>query len=202
MRLRAGLKQRIALGLVCVLIISYTVYHVINLFGEDYTTYAAGITTEKTVVSYNGYIFRDEQVLTTDNTGIVDYLVSDGTKVGRGQAIATVYEKNASEQSYILRLDEYISIFEESTGESVENVDYVAKTKENADTYDALAKLLADGNSTGLEYNINKLLVGMNVIDEIKAIDALDGADGKTEREQMLDSLRAEKDKVFSQSGI
>lgn len=201
MRLRAGLKQRIALGLVCVLIISYTVYHVINLFGEDYTTYAAGITTEKTVVSYNGYIFRDEQVLTTDNTGIVDYLVSDGTKVGRGQAVATVYEKNASEQSYILRLDEYISIFEESTGESVENVDYVAKTKENADTYDALAKLLADGNSTGLEYNINKLLVGMNVIDEIKAIDALDGADGKTEREQMLDSLRAEKDKVFSQSG-
>ena len=201
MRMRSGLKQRIALGLVCVLIISYTVYHIINLFGEDYTTYAAGITTEKTVVSYNGYLFRDEQVLTCENTGIVDYLVQDGTKVGKGQSVATVYEKNAAEQSYITRLDEYISVFEASTGESIENIDYVAQTKENEDTYDALAKLLADGDSSGLEYNINKLLVGMNVIDEIKAVDRLDGASSKTAKEQTLDSLRAEKNKVFSQSG-
>ena len=124
MRLRSSLRQRIALGLVCVLIISYTVYHIINLFGEDYTTYAAGVTTEKTVVSYNGYLFKDEQVLTCSNTGIVDYLVSDGTKVGKGQQVATVYEKNASEQTNVSRIDSYISIFEESTGKSIENIDY------------------------------------------------------------------------------
>ena len=143
MKIRSSLKQRIALGLVCVLIISYTVYHIVNLFGEDYTTYAAGVTTEKTVVSYNGYLFKDETVLTCENTGIVDYLVPDGTKVGKGQQVATVYEKNASEQSYISKVDKYISIFEESTGKNIENVIYGEKIKENADTYDAIAKLLA-----------------------------------------------------------
>ena len=201
MKIRSSLKQRIALGLVCVLIISYTVYHIVNLFGEDYTTYAAGVTTEKTVVSYNGYLFKDETVLTCENTGIVDYLVPDGTKVGKGQQVATVYEKNASEQSYISRVDKYISIFEESTGKNIENVIYGEKIKENADTYDAIAKLLAGGNSTELEYNINKLLIGMNIADEIKAVDRLDDNGGTTEREQTLEGLRAEKQNLFSQSG-
>ena len=201
MKIKSGLKQRIAFGLVCVLIISYTVYHIINLFGEDYTTYAAGITTEKTVVSYNGYLFKDEKVLTCDNTGIVDYLVPDGTKVGKGQQVANVYEKNASEQSYISRIDSYISIFENSTGKNVENLDYSEKNQENTDTYNTIAKLLAGGNSTELEYNINKLLVGMNIVDEIKAIDGLGDNGGLTEREQTLESLRAEKQKVFAQSG-
>jgi hypothetical protein len=201
MRIKTGFKQRIALGLVCLLIITYTVYHVINLFGEDYTTYAAGITTEKTVVSYNGYLFKDEQVLTSENTGIVDYLVPDGTKVGKGQSVATVYEENASEQPYISRLDEYISIFERSTGDSIENIDYVAQNKENSDTYDAIIKLLVDGDSSGLEYNINKLLVGINISDEIKAVDRYDGSLEGTKKEQTLESLRAEKDALFSKSG-
>ena len=201
MKIRSSLKQRIALGLVCVLVISYTVYHIINLFGADYTTYAAGVTTEKTVVSYNGYLFKDETVLTCENTGIVDYLVPDGTKVGRGQQVATVYEKNASEQSTISKIDDYILVFEASTGKNIENVDYSEKIQENAETYNTIAKLLAGGNSTELEYNINKLLVGMNIVDEIKATDRLGDDSGLTEREQTLEKLRIEKQRIFSESG-
>ena len=200
-KLRSSVKQRIALGLVCALIVSYTVYHIVTLFDDEYSTYAAGVTTEKTVMSYNGYIFRDEQVLTSSNTGIADYLVEDGTKVAEGQSVAVVYSKGKEKKAYLSRLEEYISILEQSTGKNIENLDYVDQKQNNEDSYDAIIKMLADGETGQLEYSINKFLVGLNSADEIRAEDEAEGTGEITDRVATLQSLYEERNKIFSQSG-
>ena len=108
-------QQRLVLGLIFVLIFSYALYHLLGLFGEEIETFAAGVTTEKTVLSEDGYIFRDETVLTSSLGGAVDYQTESGVKVSKGQALATVYEDGDSEtRETIFRLDRQIALLEES----------------------------------------------------------------------------------------
>ncbi len=194
MRLGSGFKQRIAVGVVCVLIFLYTVYHIVGIFGEDVTTYAAGITTESNVLSYTGYIFRDEKVLTSNNKGLTKYLVSDGTKVAEGQKLAVVYEKNQGEQNYIAKLDEYISILESGADGNVGKVDIEDQRDTNDGAYDAIIKLLSDGSTTGLDYQAQKLLIGMNIVDGLMHSD-------NTSSSELLARFKSERDRVFSASG-
>ena len=158
---RSGFIQRIAIGVICVVIFSYTIYHVAAIFREDISTYAAGITTESKVLNYNGYIFRDEQVLKSGNTGVVDYKVADGTKVSEGQEVAVAYSWGKISQERISDLDGQIRILEESLEGMSSNSDIVAVKKQNRDTYDAIIKLLSAGETGGLSYQAEKLLVGM-----------------------------------------
>ncbi len=190
--IKSGFKQKIALGIIFVLIFSYTVYHIISLFSEDVSFFAAGVTTEEKVISYSGYIFRDEELLTSDYTGVADYLVEDGSKVAEGQEVATVYEENGKYQDYIEQINEYIYLLEE--GVASFDADIVGQRKANNDTYDSIVKLLADKSAKGLSFRANKLLIGMNKIDSIIEKENAVGPD-------TLAQLLEEREKIFSVSG-
>ena len=196
MKSRSGFIQKIAVGVICVIVFAYTVYHITGIFGEDISTFAAGITTESTVLSYNGYVFRDEQVLTSENTGLVDYKVTDGSKVGKGQALATVYESGRMRQRDISELDRQIRILRESlSAASGESADIVSVKEENRDTYGAIVKLLASGETGGLSYQAEKLLTGMNCAAEISS-------DGKGSGiSQTLEALLELREEVFFKVG-
>lgn len=195
MKLKSGFKEKIALGLICILIFSYTFYHLFSLFGEDIETYAAGVTTENTVLNYNGYIFRDETVLSSNFGGVVDYKVADGTKVNKGQPLAVVYNNgNANQKEYLMRLDEQISVLEKCTGDALNNVDISAQKQDNSDTYDAIIKMLSAGETGGLSYQAEKLLVGMNTLDGI-------ATDGDSVAAQTLQGLYETKNEMFSGGG-
>ena len=164
MKGKGSFKQRVAVGIVCVLIFTYTVYHLVSLFGEDIETFAAGVTTETTVLHYSGYVFRDETVLTSPNAGMVDYAVEDGVKVAKGQELATVYQKGTESRDTVRRLDDQIAVLEQSTRETVKGAD-MGELKQNvSDSYYTLIKLLASGETGGLSYQADKLLVGMNQV--------------------------------------
>lgn len=196
MKNRSGFIQKIAVGVICVVIFAYTVYHIASIFGEDISTYAAGITTESTVLSYNGYVFRDEQVLTSQNTGLVDYKVTDGTKVSKGQTLAIVYDTGRSKQRDVSELDRLIRILEESLElASSGSANIVAVKEENRENYDALIKLLAAGETGGLSYQAEALLVGMNCASEISS-------DGKgAGSAQTLEALLSLREDIFSNGG-
>lgn len=194
MKSRSGFVQKIAVGVVCIVIFSYTVYHIAGIFGEDISTFAAGVTTESTTLSYNGYMFRDEQVLTASNTGVVDYKVADGTKVSEGQSVATAYEKGKSKQARIADLDRQIRVLEESLDSFTDSSDIVSVRDKNADTYDAIIKLLSAGETGGLSYQAEKLLVGMNLASEISG-----GGEGGVS--DTLEALYAEREEIFSKNG-
>ena len=182
--------------MICVVIFAYTVYHIAGIFGEDISTYAAGITTESTVLNYNGYMFRDEQVLTSSKTGLVDYKVVDGTKVSRGQTIATVYDTGRSKQRAVSELDRQIRILRESlNAASSGSADIVAVKEANRESYNAIAKLLASGQTGGLSYQAENLLIGMNCASEIAS-----GGSGAGSAET-LDELLSLREDVFSGGG-
>jgi len=192
-KIKSGFKQRIAVGVVCVIVVFYSIYHVTSIFAEDISTYAAGVTTESTVLNYNGYVFRDEQVLSTEKNGAVDYRVADGTKVSEGQTVAVAYSKGKNQQFRIKNIDNYIRILERSAEQSG-NADIVSEKKNSSDTYDAIIKLLSAGDTGGLEYNAEKLLVELNNIDTIS---------GRSDAsvEEALKVLYEEREKIFSGSG-
>ena len=191
MKSRSGFIQKIAVGIVCVVVFTYTVYHIAGIFREDISTFAAGVTTESRTLSYNGYTFRDELVLSSSNSGVVDYKVADGTKISEGQSIAVAYDKNRSRQNTIAQLDRQIRVLTESL-EATDSSDIVVLKDRNNDTYDAVMKLLAVSETGGLSYQLEKLLVGMN-----RAAEVAGGSDVSA----TLNGLYAAREGIFEKSG-
>ncbi|MBQ9783633.1 MAG: hypothetical protein IJW44_03840 [Clostridia bacterium] len=196
MKGKGSFKQRVAVGIVCVLIFTYTVYHLVSLFGEDISTFAAGVTTETTVLNYSGYVFRDETVLTSPSAGLVDYYVEDGVKVAKDQELATVYKSGTvSERESMRRLDAQIAVLEQSTSETVKGTDMGELKQDVSESYDALIKMLAAGETGGLAYQTEKLLVGMNRIRSLSEGEAAPGNTTLTE----LKEARADR---IAESGV
>ena len=188
--------QRLVLGLVFVLIFSYALYHLVGLFGEEISTFAAGVTTEKTILNENGYIFRDETVLTSPFGGVVDYQTESGVKVSKGQALATVYEDGDAEaRERVLRLDRQIALLEKSFGDAT-SVTEMGELKESVRyTYDALVKMMATGDTGELSKRADELLVGLNSMDSLSKGDKAQGY-------ATLDALRAERQQILDESGL
>lgn len=195
MKRKSSFAQRAAVGAVCVLIFGYTVYHLIHLFGEDVSTFAAGVTTETTTLNYSGYVFRDEVVLTSANSGVVDYHAEDGVKVAKGQDLATVYERGSeSSRAAIRRLDAQIDILEQSSEETVRGTDMGTLKQTVSDTYYALVKMLASGETGGLSYQAEKFLIGLNQMQSLAEQE--DAASNQT-----LDKLKQTREETFSNAG-
>ena len=89
---------RAKFGIIVIFVVAviYAAYHLISLFsGDDIKIIESGVTTHTVSVGANGYVFRDEVLLTIDNTGVVEYISADGSKVAQGDKIANVYKGNA-----------------------------------------------------------------------------------------------------------
>ncbi|MBO5937874.1 MAG: hypothetical protein J6Q82_00035 [Clostridia bacterium] len=205
-KLKKILKSRFAVGLVCVLVASYTLYHLIGLFDGEIATFAAGVTTEHTTLSYDGYVFRDETVLyASGNASVADYAVSDGTKVARGQSLATVYEGKNEQAKRLQRIDEQIVLLEASLDGLAESTDPAAVKSSVSGSYDNLIKMIALGESGGLSEERDRFLRGLNQLDQLwdgeeapsaKTLEAL-----RTEREELLGSLGGGVTYTAEQSG-
>ena len=194
MRGKKLLKNRFAVGLVCLLVAVYTLYHLIGLFDGELSTFAAGVTTEHTTLSYDGYFFRDETVLTAKGGGLADYAVSDGTKVARGQTLATVYGGSAELRGRLKRIDSEIELLERSIDGLAGSTD-PAKVKATVnDSYGTLIKMLASGESGGLSAEADKLLTGLNQMDTLWNGEEASAA-------KTLEALRAERKELLSSCG-
>lgn len=191
----SSFQQRVVLGVVFVLIFVYAFYHFVGLFDGELKTYAAGVTSERTVLSGQGYVFRDETVLTSSYSGTVEYLTEDGVKVSRGQAVASVYRSGTQETSRaLLRLDSQIELLESSLGDALQGVEMGELKQENAQTYDALVKILATGDTADLAKQKEAFLVELNQME------------GRSKQENAagyatLESLRAERQAILSDGG-
>ena len=190
---KGSTSQRVALAAIGLLIMTYTVYHLSGLFRDTISTFAVGVTSEVTSINYSGYVFRDETVLTSPNGGAVEYHVEDGTKVSRGQQMATVYEKgDASVREQIRLLDAQIALLEKGTTGLV-GVDMGELKQGVSDDYYALCKLLASSESSGLSYHADSLLVGLNRMETLS---------GKTSTaSETLEVLRAERNRLLGEAG-
>lgn len=155
----------IAMVIIFVVAVIYAAYHLISLFNnEDIKTIASGVTTHSVTVGGTGYIFRDEMMLSADNEGAVDYLVSDGAKVSAQQSIADIYDGNgAFVRDMVMALDRQISILEQSSG-GAEPVDLATLRASANSTYYKLVELLASSDAGELDAQIEAMMITLNRI--------------------------------------
>ncbi len=161
-----GITQRAIALIIGIAILVYTVYHVVSLFGEDITTIATGISTQTQIIDAKGYVFRNEAVLYSENTGVADYLKPDGAKVSVGENLAVVREKGSGADKKLLRYyDNRIAILRESVGMGDTLADLPEISGGINDSYRSLCQMLASGDVAELASASDKLLLDMNRYD-------------------------------------
>ncbi len=169
MKKKKTFTSKLALFFVFVLAVIYTVYHVANLFSTDeLSTIVSGVTNVKDTVGGRGYMFRDEQILRSENTGAVDYFVANGDKVANSQALADIYEGNGSlSRPAMQTLDWQIELLEKSMlGSSL--YDYEALENEANAAYYDLVNSINSSDVGNLESQIQNMTVSLNKINEKK----------------------------------
>ena len=111
---------RIAVTLAMLGLIVYTVAHAMGFAMGNVLTTPVRRITDTQITAAQGYLFRNEEVLTTSNAGLVDTLVENGTKVGKNVAVAKVWSSEASgdelasAQLKLSRINRSIRILEDS----------------------------------------------------------------------------------------
>lgn len=158
-----SLWQRIGGLVLGIAVIVYAVYHVVSLFGDDISTVITGISTETTVIDGKGYVFRNENVLYSDYTGVADYLKADGSKVSVGDELAGIGKSgSANARNTVRYLDKKISVLEKSVNANSTLADLPEINENISDAYYSLAKSLASGNTGELSKLTDELLLNMN----------------------------------------
>ncbi len=161
----SAFMSKLAMGVIFAIIVVYTFYHMISLFSDnDVTTIVSGITTQSQTASGQGYIFRDETLLSSKYSGAIDYSVSDGEKVSNGQKLADVYASDGNDvRPYIFAIDKQISVLKKSTS-GAEPLDLTELRKEANNTYYSLVALLNSGNAGDLSKEIESMMTVLNKI--------------------------------------
>ena len=93
----------------------YLGYHFINSFSSEIETEYALQFTESDIVSLDGYILRDEDVMWSTATGSRGYLVSDGTKVKVGSPVVNIYNGSSSNEDKLVEIDKKLDLLAAST---------------------------------------------------------------------------------------
>ena len=109
---------RIAVILAMLGLIVYTVAHAMGFAMGNVLTTPVRRITDTQITPAQGYLFRNEEILTTETSGLVDALVENGTKVGKNVTVANVWsvplsgEELAAAQLKLTRINRSIRILE------------------------------------------------------------------------------------------
>lgn len=184
---------RIGLTVLLFCLIVYTVYHAVGGSAGSLNTTPVRKVTDTTLVSGEGWLFRDETVLTVPAGGLVNGLAESGTKVGRNTALfeawyPTTLDGNALQEAQ-LRLDtlnRQIALLEDSLLPEGTKLSDASDYRESA--MQILSEIRAgirSGNWTGIDEAGDELLVSLN-----RYASLLSSEDGV---EQTLAALREER---------
>ncbi|MBE6538800.1 MAG: hypothetical protein E7671_05005 [Ruminococcaceae bacterium] len=146
-------------------LIFYIVYHLMDGFTTDISTISAEISTRKSVIAADGYIFRDEHYVYSSYGGAINYAVSSGEKVGINQALADTFSDASGYaiSSEIDELEKKITILEESTvPPGSANTDTHSVDKNISSFYRMILSNVAQGKFSHAIRTTDSLLIQMN----------------------------------------
>lgn len=154
---------RIIAAIIAIIVVAYTIFHMVSLFSAELSTVVVAASTEETKIEFDGYIFRDERVVYSNYGGAVDYIANDGRKLATGEKLATVYElgNNASADKSIDAIDDMIEIVSRGADKSV-TLSQLPSIKEKIDDehYSIMTKL-AGGDIKDISKNIDAMTAEM-----------------------------------------
>ena len=196
--------QKISIFLLSAFIIVYFIVQAISSYSDQIVYKSAVLTSYEEADSLTAYILRNEKLVTTNITGTVYTPIEEGTRVKKGQLLATVYanagEKNI--QQRILEIEEKIELLEDSQLDT--NFITSDITKLDSSIYDILFNTrqsvenndldLVAKNKTDLLINMNKRQIKTKIVKDFKKqIDQL-----KQERSALEATLSGELGKIYA----
>ncbi len=184
---------RFAVVLAMVGVIVYMLAHALGLSSGSLHTIPVQAITDRQVTSTTAYLFRDERVLTSEVSGLVDTIAENGSKVGKNVSVAQVYASSTggellSEAQVALdtfnRLIRVLKNSETSAGTSV-SVANEYRNQAKAE-YLAIRQAVTSGSLKGLLISEDDFLTLLNRYLTLS---------GKSESAStLLEQLQAQKD--------
>lgn len=112
-----GIRFAATFALLCLLF--YTVYHVFAGSSDSLMTLPVRQVTDRQMVNVDAYLFREEEVMTVPQKGLVNGLLPNGTKVSAGTTVAEVWNTGntatmSDDQITLDRVNRLIRILEDS----------------------------------------------------------------------------------------
>ena len=196
-----------ALTIAILLLIFYTVYHVAFGLSDTVPTTPAGIVEQRNSVILEGVIFREEELVSSDNKGDLRPYFSNGELVTTDEKVATIYSQvgNHETNQKISELEEKLDIMRRSNVKglvSIVDIEQINSDIERLYTNLMLARSSGDNlkaKEIEKEYliclNILKIYEGKvkNYNSEIKAI--------QEELDVLYNSFKGEKEDIFAENG-
>ncbi len=157
--------KNVGILLVVAFLLVYACIQILPMFSQKLETQSALEVSVFQTDAVQGYLFRDEQVVTGGMAGTLVALVPDGARVSKGECIAGLYAgaENAELQAEIDRIDKKMEIWEKSAVKADVYVTDLGKL--NEDIGDALDKVYTDvsaGNLSALGASADELLLALN----------------------------------------
>lgn len=182
---RFPLAWKALIALILLLII-YTVYHVAFGLSESVPTTTSGLVEQSVSVVLEGVIFREEEVIKTQNSGDLRPYYSNGERVSVDSIVAAVYSKttNANTNQRIAELEEKLDIMKRSNVKGIVSiVDIDRLNAEIEKLYTNLMLSVSNGDNIKAQKIEKEILICLNQLkiyegqvdnynDEIKAIEA------------------------------
>lgn len=186
-------KQRLGI-ITTVLLVILLIYLAVQIFGKMRTSLSVISTqtvTDKSFLSLNGYVYRDEEIITVENNEIADFLVRDGEKIPVGKEYMTLYKTNIASvgdryalQSEINGLSERISLLSDGLDGGI-RVQDVGSVKAALDmSYYSYLSSLASGSFSSAEYD------GEGILDALGKQQMISGR---------LDSIKVSADAIVNE---
>ena len=170
---RFAARQLPSLGasLLIVGLIGFALYSCLDLNPLRLETTPVVRSTEYEITALTGYIFRDEEVIYSQNTGAAVYSVKNGERLALGSELAKVYT-TGNTADYLERrlvLEEKIALLERSTTLGRQNAASVDETRRLlSKSYNSIMNSLARGDlSAGAGFS-EDFIVALNAYDLIR----------------------------------
>ncbi len=185
---------RLVIPFLLLCLIVYTVYHALGDTASSLSTIPAREITDTRLLSGEGWLFRDETILTVPQEGIVCGLAESGTKVGKNGALAEIWtdasvsdhpakQKELDEWNAVIRLLES-SIPNADTSLSESEV----YRDEARASLQAICRAIGEGNWGEIEGLSDKLLISLNRYNALTG-DAAELEDALKKAKQERDAL-------------
>ncbi|HCC35180.1 MAG TPA: hypothetical protein DEQ02_05910 [Ruminococcaceae bacterium] len=186
---------RILTALIAVLLAAYVGYQFYTVNNARIRTEMALAYTAYDKVPAQSYFIRREQIIYSSADGYRNYNLTDGGKVAKGGVIAEIYlsERAASAKAQAARLEEEIKQTEELIEQSSAQADLEVLGGELSKSFISLLDRVDAGDFAGIQDVKSEIYGYMNRRQMVTG-----DPSGYSAR---LDSLRAEKESLASQSG-
>ena len=176
--------------IVSVLLIGYVAYNIFNLAYDPVKTERALKVKVDDSITVAGVALRSERLVDAFSDGIVDYLVSDGARVAKGERIARIYSSaSGADVEEQLRVTEAeIARLEAALGAQGTGVDAYSIENNIRGGLAELADACREGNLKNADSVMDEVLTGFNMRQVVQG-----NVEGFTTR---LEELKSERDRL------